>query len=864
MCKFTFSIDSSKKFLSLTLVLCFVCSCAEEKMGNTALSISDNNLSLELISQETDIMTPIGMVIDNEDAIYILESHTHTAKKGYSGPKYDRIKKSVDTDNDGIPEEWLIYADSIEDGMNLTWSSGQGLFLTTKNEVYRFFDKNGDGINDGKERLLEMVLPENVYDHAGILGIATGPENWLYVSRGNTGGSYWKIVGSDGSAIDGYGDGGSILRCKVDGSRVEQIATGFWNPFDLKFDNEGRLFATDNDPDSRGPNRLVEIVPGGDYGYKSLYGGSGIHPYLSWNGELPGTLPYAAPLGEAPCALIDATHTNFGKDYETNILVNIWEENNIVRIPLRSKGSTVQGEPEILVQGDSLFHPVAFATNNKGDLYITDWVLRQYPNHGRGRIWRMRAKDGGLKPNPTKPKVNRFSADDRNTGQLISALTDGDAFEQAIARYYMAKKTTPDDLTKFLKSDNEELRLQILLTFFDLEEALPKTEIISLLNAKNLDNRKMALIYIGRKGLINMLSTLKTMLLESKIEPELFEVYLATVRHLQPQFIAGMNTKVGKSSNIPRKLPVGFIESILRDKKISETVKAVSLIYLPDFESKSELLTQLLHDAKEEVFQKALIRGIRYARNSEPSEVLKKICLNGNLNEEVRAMALMELSTFPTKYFIELLPLLHAKSDVLQYAAVKYVCLSKSEGQILQKAQELIEDNIENLSTTSLSVWNECNGNIQRPSSLEGWYGNVNLKGNAQIGQLVYENRGSLCTTCHKVKGWGGTFGPELSKIASSKSQSQLINSVLRPSLEISPEWQGWFLIDKQGTRHTGRQIDVHEGFAELMNINGNYDKFSNPKSYGVMKSSIMPEGLHNSMTTLEFNDLVAYLSTLK
>ncbi|MEZ4828028.1 MAG: hypothetical protein R3C61_17350 [Bacteroidia bacterium] len=50
----------------------------------------------------------------------------------------------------------------------------------------------------------------------------------------------------------------------------------------MKFTSDGRLLLTDNDPDSRGPNRLIEIVPGGDYGYQSLYGGSGIHPF--WRG----------------------------------------------------------------------------------------------------------------------------------------------------------------------------------------------------------------------------------------------------------------------------------------------------------------------------------------------------------------------------------------------------------------------------------------------------------------------------------------------------------------------------------------------------------------------------------------------------
>ena len=38
----------------------------------------------------------------------------------------------------------------------------------------------------------------------------------------------------------------------------------------LAFDAFGRLFAVDNDPDSRGPCRLLHIVEGGDHSFKVL------------------------------------------------------------------------------------------------------------------------------------------------------------------------------------------------------------------------------------------------------------------------------------------------------------------------------------------------------------------------------------------------------------------------------------------------------------------------------------------------------------------------------------------------------------------------------------------------------------------
>lgn len=846
----------------LYFVMC--ASCEQEKDSDYNIAVNDPNLSLELIARDPDIVTPIGMAFDDKDALYILESHTHTPAKDYQGPKFDRIKKSIDSNKDGIPEGWTVFADSIEDGMNLAYGNDYGLFLTTKNGVYRYSDDNGDGKSDSKETLVQMTEPDNVYDHAAILGLAIGNDGYLYFSRGNVGGVNWVVRGSDGSEMAGYGDGGNVMRCRIDGSGVEEVATGFWNPFDLKFDTEGRLFATDNDPDSRGPNRLVEIVPGGDYGYKSLYGGSGIHPYQSWNGELPGTLPYAAPLGEAPCGMIDAGFTNFGDLYSSKMFVNIWEENNIVSIPLKTKQSTVKGNPEVLIQGDSLFHPVAFAINSKGDLYLTDWVIRRYPNHGNGRIWRLSTKNGGTAFAKGIKESKRFKPEKRTIAELIDVLAQDDPFECTLARYYLAKRAETSELLSILQDSNAQLRLQALLVFFNRDEHLKKQELSSLLSDKNLDVKRMVLVYIGEMGLTDMLPNLIGMIKGSRIEPELFETFLATIRHLQPAFIEGYTAKKGKSSDVPRELPESFIINILADPNIDEIVKSMALPYLNDIASREELLLRLLKNAKDQTLQTTMVTAIGQLRSEKVDETLKMIALDPDFSAMARALALSESSYRPIKFFDEVQVLLQNESDVLQYAALKYICISPHGSAARAKAGEWVQDNMNKVSKTALAVWNACNGNVGKPSSDTEWRQAVNNNGDYRTGQLVYGNKGSLCITCHKINGWGGFIGPDLTKIGSSKNQQQLVNAILEPSKEIAPEWQGWYVVDKEGTQHTGRQIDVHLDGVELMDTYGNFVGFDHPRSYGVMESSVMPEALENTMNAAEFNDLIAYLTSLK
>ncbi|MEO1010754.1 MAG: PVC-type heme-binding CxxCH protein [Bacteroidota bacterium] len=850
-------------WISFCSIVLSVVSCSEKPKSGLGFTITDPDLTIELVAEAPEIQTPIGMAIDETDALYVLESHTHTPPKEYKGPKFDRIKKSIDQNGDGIPERWTVFADSIEDGMNLAYSAEYGLYLTTKNGVYRFIDEDGDGIAENRTAIVHMTEPENVYDHAGILGIAFGKDNWLYVSRGNSGGKLWRIIGSDKSQIEGFGDGGNVFRCKVNGSQIEEVATGFWNPFDLKFDTQGRLFATDNDPDSRGPNRLLEIVPGGDYGYKSVYGGSGIHPFSSWNGELPGTLPFSAPLGEAPCALIPGMQTHFGEDYASQLLVNVWEENNIVRVPLESKGSSVTGKPEVWIQGDTSFHPVALAANNKGDLYITDWVLREYPNHGQGRLWRVRSRKKELVRKSTLPKIDRFGKDNREIDELKDDLIGVDGFDKAIIRYHLAKKAGLSDVHTLVRHSDSQIRLEGLLLAFDIKGLLDVSDVIALVKDKNEDVQRTALMYIAEKGMVPMKPHLNEALKSNSISVGNFEAFLATIRHLQPDFRQGMAKRSGKSGRIPRELPKSFVADILRSPEITEEVKAMSLPYLEDYRANEDLIKTLLGKAKNPNFQIALIKATQSVPGVDYGEELKDIAFDPSFKESPRAMALQALSYGNRTLGQDVILLLKGGNELLQYIAVKYICGYPLEDPFRIQAKEWIDNHLDKMSPTALSVWERCTkeqGGLLEKEQYTSMVGN----GNPELGRLVFENRTGLCTTCHSVNGWGGSFGPELSKIGHSKTRLQLVTAILDPSSEISPEWQGWYVVDANGTRHTGRQIDVHLNYTELMNTQGEYDSFKNPSSYGVMEVSLMPEGLYNTMTPLEFNDLIAYLSDLK
>src|SRR5437764_1566155 len=163
-------------------------------------------------------------------------------------------------------------------------------------------------------------------------------------------GAEYKLIGADGTTIRGEGEGGNIFWCKADGKGLRRVATGFWNPFGVCRDIAGRMFAVDNDPDSMPPCRMVHVVEGGDYGYQYRYGRSGRHPFQSWDGQLPGTLPMVTGTGEAPCEVLSYESDGLPREYLGSLLVASWADHRVERYDPEARGASFSGKIQPFVQ----------------------------------------------------------------------------------------------------------------------------------------------------------------------------------------------------------------------------------------------------------------------------------------------------------------------------------------------------------------------------------------------------------------------------------------------------------------------------------------------------------------------------------
>ena len=842
----------------------------------------DNRLQIQLVASDPDIVTPVGLAIDAKDRLFVLESHTHSPPSKYKGPKSDQIKVFADAERDGKAESITTFADDIQDGMNIAFSPNGELYVVTSRAVFALHDRDNDGKSESRTKVLDLITPEPPYEHAALLGLTFSPDGqWLYVSRGNTGSLLYTIKGTDGSTVTNYGDGGNIVRCHPDGSRLEEVATGFWNPFDIKFDTKGRLFCVDNDPDARGPNRLVHVIPGGDYGYKSLYGGGGNHPYQSWNGELPGTLPFVAGLGEAPCGLIDTSFTSLPSDYADSILITVWGEHNLTLTKLIPRGISVTGENRIIVEGTQDFRPVAVAADSTGAVFITDWVQRDYPNHGHGRVWKLDAKRGTAVISPRKPIA---AAPPERFGPWGNSLTDllasTDPFIRSAVVSTLAKAPR-DVLLTPTNHEKADFRLGVLLAARRARYENPESLARRSLSDPDPRVRQMALVWIGEQTMTELRPDLEKALNFPDVSATLFETYLATVESLSPEFVDAYRARQTPNANrLPRRLDPKVIEGMVRNESNSPLLRSLALTRLknPERPENFNLLRSLLQSQNETLSLEA-VRTLANTTHPDAGNILLQLASVAMHPGDLRAEAVLSLAYQPTDPAAQLLRWLDDPQPAVRLQAARSLRTATDDSVRIEMRKKLdalskptepadiaVAEQL-HLALFPPGTPGAPNPPTERPNSLESWQSTLSTGGDPASGRRVFFSQQTGCAQCHTIHNRGGRIGPDLSNIAQSRNRNQLVHAILRPSDEYSIDYQAWFIKTKDREMHLGLQLDLKDkGDIELFTLDAKTTGFkgSDITAYGALKQSLMPDGMEAAMTVTDFRDLVAFLSSLK
>ncbi len=365
--------------------------------------VADGRLQIELFAESEHVVHPIGIAFDGGGNLLVIESHTHFPPDGYKGRGHDRILRLLDEDRDGRVDRVQTFFEGTKHTMDIARGRDGTIFVATRNELLSLRDTDGDGVADQKNRLV-FLDTSGVYPHDGLCGLQFDFAGNIYFGMGENLGHAYRLIGSDGSTIEDEAEGGNVFWCTDQGKQLRRVATGFWNPFGIWRDVHGRLFAVDNDPAANGC-RLLHVIEGGNYGYHYRYGRTGLHPFLSWRGQVPGTLPMICYTGEAPCELIAYEADGLPAKYQNKLMAACWSEHRVEVFQLDRRGASFTGNRQPLVTGGEDFRPVGLAIAPDGSLFISDWVKREYKLHGHGRIWRLSMRNQSKKADDDQGKV---------------------------------------------------------------------------------------------------------------------------------------------------------------------------------------------------------------------------------------------------------------------------------------------------------------------------------------------------------------------------------------------------------------------------------------------------------------------------
>ncbi|WP_345687060.1 PVC-type heme-binding CxxCH protein [Novipirellula caenicola] len=815
--------------MSLLLGICGFVANADETPR-----VLDPQWRLTQIASEPDLVTPTGCCFDDQGRLLVIECHTHFPPDDYLGPKTDRIYRFDDSDGDGVLDRQRLFYEGGEATMNIA-NLGDGWFaVCTRSELMKLRDSVNDGIADQRVVLLTHETSAN-YPHNGLGGLTLGPDGWLYVGQGENFGEPYQLIGSDGSKQVGGGEGGNVFRCRTDGSRVERVATGFWNPFGLCFDSANRLWAAGNDPDSMPPNRLMHIVHGGDYGFQFRFGRAGIHPLQSWNGEFPGTLPMTAGTGEAACAVIQ---------HGSHLWVTSWGDNRIERYSLDPRGASWTSKTEVVVQGDENFRPVAMAIAKDGSIYITDWVDRSYPVHGKGRLWRLSPVNDAVLQTQSLPEITAAETNalplSESTSMAIetrlNALRNDDPFVRQAAITGLVQQDQLSALDQKMLTDPQH-RVGRMLAWRWKElcdpASVPAVKRNTMIAAGLKDDSDAvvltALRWAAERMCKDQLPAITSLLKQDRLSPPVFSAAMAAIAYLETGAASGR----GRDPAIEKRL-VEFANDVTRSARL----RGLALQRLPpDADSPSDQeLGNDIDGNTDRVLSREVVR-LLVARGTDGSfDELAKIASNESIDEQTRADAIAGLSPKAASYA----------------GLINRLSLPKQPAVLQVETKRIRNTNVRR-------------DNAARPSreNIDGWMQLVGRSQDVDAGRRVFFRRG--CSNCHVHSGRGTNTGPDLTHLAGQMTRPRILESILNPSKEVGPLYVPWTVLTSDGHVLTGLKMDRPgaKNQLRLQGADGNIFEVPRDEIEQLQPSekSIMPVGLEDSMTLDELADLIAFLS---
>lgn len=357
------------------------------------------NLASEVLDTDMAVRTV-------DDRLAYLKNYFGNDAKPLAG-ETDQIRLLWSSTGSGKPDKATVFADGFtraEEGLAAGVLAHDGnVWFTNIPDLWWLRDNDGDGMADQRRALRSGFGIRSGFLGHDMHGLVFGPDGKLYFSIGDRAAN---VAIEGGASLVDY-DSGSVFRCNPDGTEMELFATGLRNPQDLTFDGHGNLFTGDNNSDGGDQSRWVQLVEGGDSGWRvgyqhlegsdSFYSNQARGPWNSekmWHTQNPDQpeflVPPVAIIANGPSGNGFYPGTGMSDKWKNHFfLVDFKGQPNISGVhtfKLEPNGAGFKMVDREHFVWNLLATDIDFGVD--GGLYVLDWV-QGWGVTGKGRIYRI-------------------------------------------------------------------------------------------------------------------------------------------------------------------------------------------------------------------------------------------------------------------------------------------------------------------------------------------------------------------------------------------------------------------------------------------------------------------------------------------
>jgi len=646
--------------------------------------------------------------------------------------------------------------------------------------------------------------------------------------------------------------GGWIARTDSAGSTWELVSSGFRNPFDMGFNEDGELFTYDSDmewdiglPWYR-PTRICHVTSRSEFGWRA--------GTLKWSPTYPDNSPAILNIGQgSPTSFFSGRTARFPEKYRHSLFAFDWSFGIIYAIHLQPEGASYKATAEEFISGAPL--PLTDGMMGPdGALYFLTGG-RKLESH----LYRVYYKDN------TMSNTALASSGSATANEARKIRHDLEQY------HYATNPKAVDFAWPYLKHADRFIRYAARVAV----ESQP----VHLWSEKALSEKDpqiliQAMVALARKGdqalgqrIFNSLQGVQFQQLSAAEQVDFLRaVELTLYRMGQPdvsqkaQLIAYLGPNYPATNNeVNRQLSKILIHA--GDPQV--VVKTLAL--LENAKDDDSLQQTVTHSSD------LILRNPQYGMD----------------------IAGMLSKTPPAQQVFYATALSAAENGWTPQAREKYftwfdTAFSFKAGNsyigFIDRARKLA---LENVPKAQFAYYNKLSGSglvdqksgnrlvgaTARPkgpgrrwkldSAEAVMAGGLNAR-NFQQGRAMFT--ATLCGSCHRLGGEGGDIGPDLSQLGTRFSTRDILESIIEPSKQVSDQYAATYFYMNDGTSILGR---LNNQDKDKYYINQN--PFAPEQVREILKKdvsrtsisdapSIMLPGLINGLNPEELKDLIAYL----